>query len=1195
MHSLGGTILLLFIFSGIAFPALSQNNNYRRHFIIAYDVSSPFISAEKSTPAFKQSLINLFTGNSAIGFELANQTNLQLEKQNGILFFDPAKDEISFFHFNIASSEFPSLSNTVDTSKNSIPSSFNSIFLKDKKKYWSEFGTKDQKSISTYFESLFAINRDPASFGKGVSMSNFVYPLVLDKISGNKYTEEYILILLSDFLTGSMLGNKNDFNRLKESFGYPGGLPVPGNSPPAVVKAFIDELSDKYYRIDFFEYSFTGKPQIGIISYKIKPKAGSLKPEDISILVDNDLSIKQLKYQSPKFSVSDCLVKFTHNKNLITTHLSLKLELVRNNTTTVIFDKPIASKGEANSWSSEYTTNSKLMLFDSLRSSYFIPRLKLTLDSLLNNKEYDYIRLTYGFNASYKIENANSLNYIYKAEKQLTKSNISFSTRTKTLIMLYGISGLALLAVIFFIAQYGRPKRLFMNINGYLDSYQIIDYKKVGKLLTPYKYWDISTDHLPVKGYIRYKSTGFLFNWNSPVLLSITDISIPEGFDIFLKPNVQSIREFSPGNSMALKQGKNNSFEFYIGIRQNDITIKITEPRLVKFSIQADIQDDLLFIKSTVHYKLSYNFHIGPDLGDVWVGLDPGTSGACVTVGSHGDNVFLAKGKNNNSGSIISSKVAFDKRSDFKSLNGEIPEDIYRTGDAAQQVYGDNRWVGFQSVKKLLGFGKSHKEIRFQNGNTLQLTGKHLSGLLVKGLFNYLKQSVDINSTEHREFLDQSGQFNPLRAVVAIPNNFTLIKIQDMVDCVASLNQFKEIRYVSEAEAVLFYYLSNYKKFNPNDISFDTETILVFDMGGATINTTIAKTSKLNENSHTVYSIDLLSKIGYGIGGDTIDYCLIKFILDFSSEYLELKAIDISSQTQFLASLALELKKEIVSNFEKGYDYLITASELQHIINGALKINLEIDEDGELYSFFKKNTKGHFNLFTSPIFLEYIYNNIKDAVKEVLELSESVVNKVIFSGRSSFFPYVKETIKKQFEVKKKYPEYISLSDMEESKTAVAIGACWYGINKNAIRLNNLKTSASFGIKKTLSPDKTDVKFIELVEMGCAFDDYSTEIGSFRGLVSITDNFAFDGSKVNFYQVMGKDAATILSLNQKHKFSKIANIQLPLAATEIAIKVSEDDDIECAVRLVSNQVKTEKGFVSDLEIEDANEEHYTWIV
>ena len=1186
------TFLSLFIYNNKIF---SQENNFRRHFIIAYDVSSPFVNAERSNPAFKQALIDLFSNKSVTGADEANQSNLQIEQSNKVPFFDQYQDEISFFHFNIANSEFGELRNSINKSEKEIIGEFNNIFLKNKQTNWSDYKRQNPTDIGGYIGSLFAINRTPTILNYHVSISNFVYPLVLNEIEKDKYAKEYILILLSDFLSGSMQGNKQDFNRIKEAYGYSPTGPLPPNSAPAFIKKFSDGLASKYYKIDFFDFAFSGSPQPGIIGFKIKPQAGSLTPEDISIFVDADIDLYQRGYQSRNFSISDTRIKFTHNKYLKPQEVYLKILLPNKDSEIVLFNDVIATRQGDDSWVSDYTNSSKLLLFDSIKSSYYIPKLKIKLDSAINNKGFDYLSFTYEFKTNYTVDNANPLSYIYKAERQLPKSNISFTTKTTMILLYYGIPAILLIALVLLLINRGKPRHLVLDINGYLDSYQVIDYKKVGKLLTPYKYWDNALDNLPINVEVLYKRKSYPFNWNSIVKLKLINAELPAGFDIFLKENNASIREFSPGHDMSLKRSKINKLNFFVCIRQNDINSNLTEPRLAKFTIEATIKDSVLFFKTDVYETLEYKFHLGPDLGDVWVGLDPGTSGSCIAVGSHGDNILM--GKYTDKGStktIVSSKIVFDKASNYSKSSGGIPEDTYKTGTLAETLYGaGDRYLGFQSIKKLLGF-KDTKIIQFKNGATLSVSGKELSGLLVKDLYKLLKSSINISLPAFRDYLDRNGQFNPRRAVIAIPNNFTISKIQDMIDCVDILDQFKEVRYVYEAEAVLFHYLSNFKRFNPDASAFDEETILIFDMGGATINATVVKADKTNESGRTIYDIDFLSKIGYGIGGDTIDFCLIKFLLSFSDEYFELRSINISEQTAELSRLSFEIKEQIVDNYHKGHNYLITAAQLQAFLRNRLNIDISIDEESRLYHFFKKNSRGHFELFTTPLFLEWIYNNIKDAVKEVIELSEAPINKVVFSGRSVYFPYVKETVMKQFELKKKYPAFIHF-EFEESKTAVAQGAAWYGINKNAIRLNNLKTNASFGVKRTLSADKTDVEFIGLVEMGCAFDDSSDDIGFFMGTKKISDTFSFDGAKVNYYQIMGKDADKILSQNQKHKFSKIAGIQLPLATTEVAIKVSEDDDIECAVRLVSEHVKKEKGVVSDQEIEDANDEHYTWII
>lgn len=1182
--------LLIALFFSIS--TYSQKANYRRHFLIAYDVSSPFVSAEKANPSYRKSLLELFRNSNVTGYEEANQSNLISEEGGKPVFFDPLQDEISFFHFNLANNEFSALRLADNSTEQKAASSFNNLFLKDKKIYWSEL--KNKENIEQYITSLFQTERTPGNFQYHVSMSNFVFPLVLHKIDRSKYAREYILIILSDFLSGSMQGNKQDYNRIKEVYGYSAVGNVPANSAPDLIKNFSDKLASRFYKVDFFDFTFSGSPKPAIIAYKIKPQAGDISPEDISIFLDSDIELKQLGYRSKNFRISGTKIRFTHNQNLKPVEVSLQISITGSDKEYFLFDKIIASLNTEGRWTSKYTGNSKLMDFDSAHHQYSIPRMKVRFDTLIRKSDFENLQVKYIFKTEFSPPgDAQSVNYIYTAERQLQKSDLYLASKTKTLLMLYGIPVIILMCAVLYLLAYGKPQKLFLHINGYLDSYQVIDYKKVGKLLTPYKFWDVNQDMLPVHGLIHYKRPGFFLNWNSQIKLTITNVSLPEGFDICLKESTGAIKEYGPEYNLFLKKGKANDFQFFICIRQNDITVKLENPVLVKFSISATMQDKVLFFKSDIHKTLEYIFHLGPDLGDVWVGLDPGTTGSCITVGSHGVNILLAK-DNASAKSVLSSKLVFDKRADFKVAGDGIPDSIYRTGEPAEPVFDlKKQYEGFQSIKKLLGF-KNHKEIHFDNGSSLSLTGKDLSGLLIKGMYKVLYQSVKPELPAHKEYLDKNNLFNPLRAVVAIPNNFTISKIQDIIECVGHLKQFKEIRYVYEAEAVLFYYLSNYRKFNSEGSALDKETILVFDMGGATINTTVVDASLQELNNRPVYNIDFLSKIGYGIGGDTIDYCIAKFLLQFSDEILELKAFDLHRNVQQLKKLALEIKFDIVRNYKGEFDFLITADRLQYLLNSHLGTNIMVDKESNFYSFFKKNSKNKFPFFASSVFKEYVYNNIEDAVKEVIELADHPINKVIFSGRSTFYPGIKEIVIDQFNKRKKYPKFINLQ-FEESKTSVAQGACWYGINKNAVRLNNLKTNAAFGIKRTRSADKTDAEFIELVEMGAVFDIYSDEVGSFTGQAKVHDDFAFDGAKVNFYQVMGKDADKILSMNQKHKFSKVAGIQLPLTAAEIAIKVNEDDNIECAVKLVSDQVRKEKGVVSDQEMEDANEEHYTWTV
>ena len=243
-------------------------------------------------------------------------------------------------------------------------------------------------------------------------MSNFVYPLVLDKIDTTKYAEEYVLIILSDFLTGSMLGNTKDLDRVRDIYRVPYNIPLKPNSPVSFVKKKIDNLASKYYKIDFFQYSFIPfrtVNTIGIISYKIKPKIGVLTPEDVSLFVDGDLRLYQRGYLSQQFKTSETSIKFTHNKNLIPTELRMTITLPLGNQDKVIFDDLIASRDETSKWTSKYTDDNDLMRFDSLRLTYFLPSFKISLDTIINKKNFVNLNFAYEFKSKYSVANAQTL------------------------------------------------------------------------------------------------------------------------------------------------------------------------------------------------------------------------------------------------------------------------------------------------------------------------------------------------------------------------------------------------------------------------------------------------------------------------------------------------------------------------------------------------------------------------------------------------------------------------------------------------------------------------------------------------------------------------------------------------------------------------------------------------------------------
>lgn len=67
-------ILALALFmAGWKLTVNCQENYFRGHFIIAYDVSSPFVTVEKSNLLFNQALIDLFTNKNVTGYDESKQ------------------------------------------------------------------------------------------------------------------------------------------------------------------------------------------------------------------------------------------------------------------------------------------------------------------------------------------------------------------------------------------------------------------------------------------------------------------------------------------------------------------------------------------------------------------------------------------------------------------------------------------------------------------------------------------------------------------------------------------------------------------------------------------------------------------------------------------------------------------------------------------------------------------------------------------------------------------------------------------------------------------------------------------------------------------------------------------------------------------------------------------------------------------
>lgn len=1173
-------------------------NNVRRHYLIAIDISGPFTSKLRSTPELKRALIALFQNEIPKSSVNENTINLVNGTKNSNRFFNPKLDEISYFQFGITQNEMERL--RPDRYKNDtilLLDNFINSFIENQNINWSSYQL-NTPNVQEYINEIFK-TIPYRGFGGGVTLSNYVYPLVMDKINTQSYVNEYILIILSDFLTGSEFGNRNDFLRLKDIYRYNYSMSLPPKAAPIIIRNYINNLSNAFYPVNYFEYAFISRSNgnnIGIIAYKIRPKAGKTRLEDVNIFIDGNIELEQRSHKGSSFNLSETLLRFTHNKWVTIEEILLSVNTDSDTSQNASF-KSIIAKRNDKGWHSEYSGNNLLMAYDSTSMSYKLPTIK----KLVLQPEYlGNVELTYIANVSFQpLNNTNkSINYSFQTVRNIREKDVEYKSKLTIIIMTYlvPIVVVVLLLVIFILLA--RPKAIALRMATQLnDSFEEINYQKIiedknsGRHILPYLRWsnDMSSQPFIIEGFIIQGISIFRWLWWDSANIKLVKEKSLSGFEIYIKDNSGNIS--GTDDDLKLSVSKQGKFEFIINVEKVDNLSEIDKHNRFQFVLEASYERSFfLFSKSLKSKPLDYSFFVGPDLGNVWVGIDPGTTGSCIASGADGfDEVFIPRDKNDQD-VIIPSVITFLKNADNSEMRGALPfrEKRYYYGTSAKAYSSRSEYnaESFRSIKKMLGF-KDEKKLVFTKEPlvTYNLKGKELSYLLCKGVYKELEKAITRKGKN--EFLE-SGSFKPQRAIVAIPNNFTAHKIQDITDSIHMLKKFKEIRCIYEAEANLMYYL-----FGSKQITEDS-TILLFDMGGATINVTIVTIHEEGISDEKIYNIDIIGKLGYGIGGDTIDYIIIKYI----SNYLNGLGIYIDpfnnsdvNLKEKLVDLSFSVKLEIIENFEKSADYLIDNTKLASFINEAFSTNITIDHGDEIMnSLSKLNNKYAF--FDDEIIQNLLYKNIETVVQDILILYEDDIDHVIFSGRSVVFPLVQDTIMNSLRQENRPQTHCM--NIDKLKSAVAIGACLYGMNKNRIKLNTTKVNSWFGVKRTTGAD--DFDFIKLIDIGTIFPENGEALMSIKKRKKIESNFGFDGGMVNFFQVMGSNPREIFIKGEKHKFSLLQQARLNTQTEGVGIEVWENDEILCEVKEKGTlQEKKYSTVINDQVVSEANDEHYTWII
>lgn len=760
-------------------------------------------------------------------------------------------------------------------------------------------------------------------------------------------------------------------------------------------------------------------------------------------------------------------------------------------------------------------------------------------------------------------------------------------------------------------------------IEGFTSTHEYIQYRKksedplksesLGRVKRPYLVWNDEVEPLEVGIQTQPARRREVL-----VFLDLRNSVIPN----YLNVSLRIERGEEEGPDLLVKTSKSGVAWFELVVRHEDRTANLKEPVYVCLSLLAgdpgkipiedleELDDEEYESVLKLPGQRKYEFMAGPPMGNTWIGIDPGTTGSCIA-GAHptlinsDDELLLYR--ENGKEKITPSRIAFDQT---KSLEISAEEfilnavsedssqvfDLFETGENAGSI---GNGTSFESIKKLLGYDDAVQRIEFANGQFLNLTGSHLTGLMVRKLYQDFKVSLNKSFDKKSELLRfKEAGFRPTRAVVAIPNNFSPLQVQDAVDAIKFIPEIKEVRTIYEAEAVLLYCV-RYKSAYFGNEPFK-KSVLIFDMGGATINATNVDVAFDGKTYH----FQIRGKIGYAIGGDSIDYYLGKVIIDIlgdttvRSSLFENISADASEEERqmliarrrhFKEKVVTPLKLHVVKQFYQEADNLLTDAPASAV--NALKNTLKVDDkdflfNDEFVELFQRNEEGAYAIFSH---LQPIYDSVVDAADDVL--NDQRPEGVIFSGRSTLFPLIKEKVVESLTNFGLAPQTIVLEE-DELKTSVAKGACLYGLLNNAFNLTADRVFENYGFTIPKGAGKMDIDFELLIPSGTEFSNGETMAKKKQPAL----DFSLQSNYVNFYQVNGKNALEIIKKGLKHKFRTVGQISTDKLVNAVGMRIYQNGRVRCGVwnRLDSKALMSENIEVKT-SLAGENEPHYTWLL
>lgn len=1004
--------------------------------------------------------------------------------------------------------------------------------------------------LSTHMRKLFdgtdSLHKK-ISNESGITMSHFVYPLIMNFISKEETANEYYLILVSDFKSGQYSNNDADDWKTLEN--------ITAKKPKIrkYIEKQINSMRAPFIQADFLHF------QAGDIGAKGTRMIMKSLIQKSQVFLSSSLSLSQSS--GSVFEVNSAKIAF--DKDSQTTIDSIQIVLSENDN--ILCRKTIERGNDA---IARLLTNDR---------EYEIPSQKVDLGS----ESFGDITIAYQlYTMSYDASGKPVLPVALSATQQIDKDEISMINKELRKAMTILSVILLSIATVVSLVLRGRKKSLEVEVGAFAQKYMNVTDKE-GAVELPCWFYHEGENTKSIRVNIWLFKKSMSIGGDVKVYARLQD-GQPDGFRYYIDRK----------NASDFVEIKRNGNEAACNINIEMLPEKINPSNLSTCKVKLDFMIETKFFglfprQDVIDDIDDIEFYFMNDLGTAWVGFDPGTTGSCISYGCTGgslDNPNIRM-VNANDNEIIPSKLVLNKNFGDSPIEQLRPDIDYWYGKKADDNWKASNYKGepcFQSIKKLLGYKNSSDDmIEVKWGDSIcKLTGLQLAHLLVKGLKKELDDDISrLSSVDAMRFVGKNGRAR--RAVVAIPNNYTLPKITDMVNSVRMLNSFDEVRYIYEAEGILFnYFRKNYKEQKPG-----SETIMVYDMGGATINLSIFRVDYTEENGTIYYNVHTLGRIGYAVGGDNIDVAIMEYIFTLPQlvtsltekeqkqnpklaedlkkrrhDYQLAHKIDIIDAVRALkldivqATIGKDLEKNILENYVQFEDF-IKNSIIQKFASLPDDAFAKIPSERFAYNIIDRIKK-------SKSMKHYVIQNVEDAVREIMQYPEieslTHIDTLVFAGRSTMFPGIKECVSETLGIHfKNFKVYNRFND-DEIKTSVSYGACWYGIYNSLVTLDNSRLSCAYGFKITQG-GRSELNV--LLNQNDIFD----EDGNVSSDESISSRFDADGNVVDFYQVMGSGKGdNLFSEQNRHKVNFIGSIDVTTTTSGIGMSVDRRNVVTCSV-------------------------------